>query len=98
MQFPHSGHLGLTRYRRARRFAQKILTSRVKHWFVLTLVVLDVAGILTDIFIALITCELNREGESWVAPTRNALTLFSLVLSSLFLVELTLELWAHGPR
>ncbi|KAK6070258.1 hypothetical protein SCUP234_00216 [Seiridium cupressi] len=98
VQFPHSGHLGLTRYRRTRRAAQKLLSSKAKHWFVLTLVILDVAGILTDIFIALITCELDREDEPWVQPTRDALTLFSLILSCLFLVELLLSLWANGPR
>ncbi|ETS74654.1 hypothetical protein PFICI_13138 [Pestalotiopsis fici W106-1] len=98
VQFPNSGHLGLTRYRRCRQAAQRALSSKFKHWFVLTLVVLDVAGILADICIALITCELDRENEPWVHPTRESLKVLALTLSSLFLVELLLELWAHGPR
>ncbi|KAH8196860.1 hypothetical protein TruAng_008973 [Truncatella angustata] len=97
VQFPHSGHLGLSRYRRARRAAQKALSSKAKHWFILALIILDIAGILTDIFIALITCELGREGEPWVRPIRDGLTSLSLVLSCLFLVELILSLWAVGP-
>jgi voltage-gated hydrogen channel 1 len=65
---------------------------------VLVLIVLDVAGILSDIFIALVTCELGIRDEKWVAPTREALTTFSLVLSSFFLAELLLSLWAEGLR
>jgi membrane protein implicated in regulation of membrane protease activity len=62
------------------------------------LIVLDVAGILTDIFIALITCELNREDEPWVAPTRQALTTFSLVMSCIFMVELGLSVFSDGAQ
>ncbi|KAI1850236.1 hypothetical protein JX266_004094 [Neoarthrinium moseri] len=102
VQFPASGHqgdtLGLNRYRKARRDVQRFLSSRAKHWVILTLIVLDVAGILTDIFIALITCELDRRDEAWVRPTRDGLKNFSLVLSCLFLIELLLSLWAEGPR
>jgi voltage-gated hydrogen channel 1 len=60
------------------------------------LIVLDIAGILSDIFIALLTCELDRREEPWVDPTRSALTSFSLALSSLFLIELLLALWVEG--
>lgn len=74
------------------------MNSRTKHWLVLVLIVLDVAGILSDIFIALITCEIGVEHDAWVAPTRNALTVFSLSLSCVFLVELLLELVAGGWR
>lgn len=59
---------------------------------------LDVAGILSDIFIALVTCELKIEDRPWVQPTRAALTTFSLVMSCLFLLELLLCLWAEGIR
>ncbi|KAH8670801.1 hypothetical protein BX600DRAFT_229663 [Xylariales sp. PMI_506] len=102
VQFPASGHngdsIGLSRYRRVRRATQRFLTSRAKHWLILALIILDVAGILTDIFIALITCELGKEDEKWVEPTRDALTTFSLILSCLFLAELILSLWAEGLR
>jgi len=80
----------------ARELTQRFFASRAKHWVILTLVVLDVAGILTDIFIALITCELSRENEPWVAPTRKALTTFSLVMSCVFMVELGFSVFADG--
>ncbi|KAI4867395.1 hypothetical protein F4820DRAFT_211504 [Hypoxylon rubiginosum] len=72
------------------------MNSRAKHWLILVLIILDVAGILSDIFIALITCEIGIEHDKWVAPTRNALTIFSLSLSCVFLVELLLSLFADG--
>ncbi|KAI0095525.1 hypothetical protein F4814DRAFT_436365 [Daldinia grandis] len=74
------------------------MNSRTKHWLVLALVVLDVAGILSDIFIALITCEMGVEHDAWVAPTRNALTVFSLCLSCVFLAELVLSVVSGGWR
>lgn len=105
VQFPESGRgsdesaqTWKGRYRQARRAARRFLNSRTKHWLILTLIILDVAGILSDIFIALITCELGIRHEKWVAPTRASLTEFSLVLSCLFLVELGLSLWAEGLR
>ncbi|KAK8098401.1 uncharacterized protein PG998_013887, partial [Apiospora kogelbergensis] len=104
-RFPESGSLvhGFTcdwrsSYRKARRETRRFLSSKAKHWVILALVALDVAGILSDIFIALITCELKMEDKAWVQPTRSALTNFSLVMSCLFLLELLLCLWAEGIR
>jgi hypothetical protein len=91
-----SGSYVHTRIHRARDLTRRFFASRAKHWVILTLVILDVAGILTDIFIALITCEINREDEPWVAPTRKALTSFSLVMSCVFMVELGLSVFADG--
>ncbi|KAI1662718.1 hypothetical protein F4813DRAFT_384299 [Daldinia decipiens] len=82
----------------ARAALSRFMGSRAKHWLVLVLVVLDVAGILSDIFIALITCEIGVEHDAWVAPTRNALTVLSLSLSCVFLLELVLELVVGGWR
>ncbi|ORY65084.1 ion transporter [Pseudomassariella vexata] len=102
VQFPESGGSNgystswKSRYRKARRATSKFLTSRTKHWLILFLIILDVAGILSDIFIALITCELEIRDQKWVNPTREALTSFSLVMSCLFLLELILCLWADG--
>ncbi|KAK8120592.1 hypothetical protein PG999_004712 [Apiospora kogelbergensis] len=105
VRFPESGSLvhGFTcdwrsSYRKARRETRRFLSSKAKHWVILALVALDVAGILSDIFIALITCELKMEDKAWVQPTRSALTNFSLVMSCLFLLELLLCLWAEGIR
>ncbi|KAI1808188.1 hypothetical protein F4811DRAFT_503377 [Daldinia bambusicola] len=83
---------------RARATISRLVNSRAKHWLVLILVVLDVAGILSDIFIALITCEIGVEHDAWVAPTRNGLAIFSLCLSCVFLAELLLSVVADGWR
>ncbi|KAI0473015.1 hypothetical protein GGR56DRAFT_677051 [Xylariaceae sp. FL0804] len=85
-------------YGGARRAAQRFYDSKAKHWCILALIMLDVAGILTDIFIALITCELGRDDEAWVAPTRGALTTFSLVMSSIFMLELALSVFVEGLK
>ncbi|KAK7931623.1 hypothetical protein PG985_002335 [Apiospora marii] len=105
VRFPESGSLvngftydWRTTYRKARRETRRFLASKAKHWVILALVALDVAGILSDIFIALVTCELKIEDRPWVQPTRAALTTFSLVMSCLFLLELLLCLWAEGIR
>ncbi|KAI1167602.1 hypothetical protein F5B18DRAFT_394352 [Nemania serpens] len=87
-----------SRLRRTRAQTRRFLLSRAKHWVVLTLILLDVAGILADIFIALITCELHRQDEAWVAPTQYGLTVFSLAMSCVFMVELTLSVFADGMR
>ncbi|KAI1816247.1 hypothetical protein GGS20DRAFT_583626 [Poronia punctata] len=85
-----------SRLRHARLLTRRFFTSRTKHWMILTLVIFDIAGILTDIFIGLITCELGRDHEPWVTPSRNALTTFSLVMSCIFMVELALSVFADG--
>ncbi|EMR62385.1 putative hydrogen voltage-gated channel 1 protein [Eutypa lata UCREL1] len=83
-------------FHQTRQWAQRSIKSRAKHWVVLVLVILDVAGILSDIFIGLITCELGREDESWVGPTRQGLTTFSLVMSCVFMLELIMSVLADG--
>ncbi|KAI1459227.1 hypothetical protein F4805DRAFT_90058 [Annulohypoxylon moriforme] len=83
-------------YHRVQVATSRFTNSRTKHWILLVLIILDVAGILSDIFIALITCEIGVENDKWVAPTRSALTTFSLVMSCIFLVELALSMFADG--
>ncbi|KAI1402949.1 hypothetical protein F4819DRAFT_256592 [Hypoxylon fuscum] len=83
-------------YHRAQVATSRFINSRTKHWLVLVLIILDVAGIMSDLFIALITCELGVEHDEWVEPTRNALTIFSLSLSCVFLAELFLSVFADG--
>ncbi|RYP44697.1 hypothetical protein DL768_008864 [Monosporascus sp. mg162] len=75
---------------------QRFLSSRTQHWLVLVLIILDVAGILSDIFIGSITCELGRRDEAWVSAVRQALTTFSLVMSCTFMLELALSVFADG--
>ncbi|KAI2463630.1 hypothetical protein F4781DRAFT_437225 [Annulohypoxylon bovei var. microspora] len=83
-------------YHRAQTAISRFTNSRTRHWILLVLIILDVAGILSDIFIALITCEIGIENDEWVAPTRSALAIFSLVMSFVFLAELALSLFANG--
>ncbi|KAI1308615.1 hypothetical protein F5Y03DRAFT_350406 [Xylaria venustula] len=83
---------------RAREQARRFSESRTKHWAILTLILLDVAGILAEIFIALITCELHRADEEWVAPTLRGLAGFALAMSCVFMVELALSIFADGVK
>lgn len=85
-----------SRIQRSREFSQNVLGSHKKHYVIIGLVTVDVLGIFTDIFINLITCDMGVGDEPWVAPTRRALTLMSLVISSIFMVELLASLWAFG--
>ncbi|RYO76344.1 hypothetical protein DL766_009170 [Monosporascus sp. MC13-8B] len=75
---------------------QCFLSSGTQHWLILTLIILDVAGILSDTFIGLITCELGRRDEGWVGAVRHSLTTFSLVMSCIFMLELALSVFADG--
>ncbi|CAJ2503012.1 Uu.00g104060.m01.CDS01 [Anthostomella pinea] len=83
-------------YHACRAKTQRFFRSKTKHWLILTMIILDIADILTDVFIALITCELRREDEPWVAPTRAALAYFASTLGRLFVVELILSVFADG--
>ena len=107
VQFPESEHGGQDQDRepagkwrrelhRTRRAAQRLFSTRTRHWIVLVLIILDVAGILTDIFIGLITCELGKKDEPWVGKTRQVLTTFSLVMSCIFMLELLLSVLVDG--
>ncbi|KAK3935902.1 hypothetical protein QBC46DRAFT_396431 [Diplogelasinospora grovesii] len=87
-----------SRYRHHRTQTKQFLASKTKHYIILGLVALDVAGILADIFIALISCDLGESEEPWVESSRDALHVVGLIFSSLFLVELGLSIWAYGIR
>lgn len=83
---------------RSRRFCQAKLSSPKKHYVIITLVVIDVLGIFTDIAISLVTCEMGTEDKPWVKPTQRALGYLALSIASLFMVELMLCIWAFGHR
>ncbi len=85
-------------YARRRDQAKVLLSSKTKHYVIMSLVALDVASILADILIALISCDMGEEEEAWVEVTREALHLVGLIFSSMFLVELLLTVWAFGLR
>ena len=85
-------------YARRRDQAKVLLSSKTKHYVIMSLVALDVASILADILIALISCDMGEQEEPWVEVTREALHLVGLIFSSMFLVELLLTVWAFGLR
>lgn len=64
----------------------------------MTLVALDVAAILADIFVALIACDMHLEKEEWVHRVREGLHVTAAVFSGLFLGELVGCVWAEGLR
>ncbi|QDS76257.1 hypothetical protein FKW77_001465 [Venturia effusa] len=72
------------------------LCSKVGHYAVLTLVALDVAGIIAAFVISLFRCEKRWGNKGW-NEALTALDIASLVFSSLFMLELVLSIWAFGP-
>jgi voltage-gated hydrogen channel 1 len=86
------------RWNRGRQGAQVLLVSKKKHYVVLGIVALDVAALLTNIFLELIACDTGIKSEPWVADVNDGLKTAGLVFSSLFLVELLLCIVAFGFR
>ncbi|KAH6613793.1 hypothetical protein B0J18DRAFT_64884 [Chaetomium sp. MPI-SDFR-AT-0129] len=91
---------------RLRQQARELLSTRAKHYFILTLVSLDVLAILVDLFATLLACDLRKGGGQvddpergvpwWVGGTREVLHPLALVFSCAFVVELGLTVWAFG--
>lgn len=92
------GRAVINSYHRNQQRCQSLLVSKQKHYFILALVALDVACLLTDILIALIDCDKRIKNDQWVPEVREALERAGLVFSCLFLVELILCLWAFGVK
>ncbi|OAA66600.1 ion transporter [Niveomyces insectorum RCEF 264] len=84
------------RWTRWRRDAQRYLASKEKHYLILALVGLDVVAILTEILVSLVTCEMGTADEPWVDVVLEITKVSGLVISSLFLVELLVTVWAFG--
>lgn len=77
---------------------RRILSSRGKHYFIMGLVVLDIAALLANVFIQLIACEMHKQNERWVRTVGEGLEILGLVFSCLFMVELIVSLISFGPR
>ncbi|KAK3331939.1 hypothetical protein B0T19DRAFT_89436 [Cercophora scortea] len=92
----HSSAPFISTYTQRRRQTKALLASRAKHYVILAFVTVDVAAILADIFIGLITCDLGLEKEAWVEEAKEALYFVGLIFSCLFLVELAVTVWAFG--
>jgi hypothetical protein len=83
---------------RARARTRHLLLSRKKHFLVLGLVSLDVAVLLANIFVDLLSCDMGERDQPWVERTQDALKTAGLVFSSIFLAELLLCLLAFGLK
>ncbi|KAG5925675.1 hypothetical protein E4U42_004061 [Claviceps africana] len=81
---------------RVRRRGRVLLSSRRKHFLVMSMVALDVTALLANIFIQLIACEMHQRDEPWVRALTGSLETLGLVLSSLFMVELGGCLFSFG--
>jgi voltage-gated hydrogen channel 1 len=79
-----------------RQKARRLLSSKKKHYFIMALVSLDVLAILTEVFTALVACDMGQKDAEWVAKERDVLKIVELVFSSCFLLEILLTVWAFG--
>lgn len=64
----------------------------------MTLVTLDVAAMLLNVFMKLIACEMHQRKEPWVEGISKGLEATGLAISCLFMVELGMCLVAFGFR
>nr|POE85611.1 voltage-gated hydrogen channel 1 [Quercus suber] len=80
---------------RTRHKTKTFLSSKYGHYTVLGLVSLDVSSIFAELLIQLLTCEGRIAGASGQAAGE-ALSIISLVFSSLFMLELLASVWAFG--
>ena len=93
---PSAPTYGSGTYHRRNEQMRRFLVSKKKHYLVMTLVALDVIGLLADILIALIACDIGKKDEPWVGETRDGIQHAGLAFSCLFLLELILCVWAFG--
>ncbi|KAG5982606.1 hypothetical protein E4U55_001673 [Claviceps digitariae] len=87
----------LHHFHHVRRTGRVLLSSRRKHFLVMSMVAVDVAALLANIFIQLIACELHQRDEPWVQDLTGSLERVGLLLSSLFMLELGACLFSFGP-
>lgn len=87
------------RVRAYRAKGQQILSSRKKHFVIMSLVAIDVVALLANIFIKLIACEMHQDDdEPWLLVVLDVLEGIGLIISSIFMVELIACLFSFGPR
>lgn len=75
-----------------------LLTSRTKHFIIMTTVALDVAILLANIFIQLIACQMHQDDELWVKKLVSGIEAVGLLFSCIFMVELIASLFSFGLR
>lgn len=74
--------------REMRARGRHTLSSASTYYFLMTLVALDSAVLLFNIFLQLIACEMHRSDEPWVVGTQESLEFVGFVFGALFLLEL----------
>ncbi|KFA62784.1 hypothetical protein S40285_03796 [Stachybotrys chlorohalonatus IBT 40285] len=79
-----------------RAYGRRLLSSRGKHFGTMAIVAFDVAALLANVFIELISCEMDQRDEPWVRKLIAALQIVGLVFSCVFLAELVACLFAFG--
>ncbi|KAG6322917.1 hypothetical protein E4U22_007772 [Claviceps purpurea] len=83
-------------FQHVRRSGRVLLSSRRKHFLVMSIVALDVMALLANIFVQLIACEMHQNDEEWVKNLSKSLESLGLIFSTLFLVELAACLFSFG--
>ncbi|CAH0055738.1 unnamed protein product [Clonostachys solani] len=80
-----------------REKVKRFLSSKAGHYSVLTLVSLDVLGMIADFVLRLFQCEQGKSGYDWDLAL-NILGALGLGFSCLFMLELIASIWAFGFR
>ncbi|KAJ5706951.1 hypothetical protein N7488_006752 [Penicillium malachiteum] len=89
------------RIEQCRRSARNFLSSRWGHYLILLLVAVDVCCTFADFLIQLHVCELKQTrfgGDSGWEVTQDVLSISSLVISCLFMVELIVAALSFGMK
>jgi len=79
-----------------REWLGELLESKLWHRIVITLITIDAACVLADLTYTFLSDQCPPEDESplWL----EVLAHISLAITTLFLVEIPLSLWSHGPK
>jgi hypothetical protein len=72
------------------------LASGTLHYFLMSLVALDVALLLLKVFLQLIACEMHQINEPWVMGTHESLETIGIIFSVFFLLELVASVTSFG--
>ncbi|OJA14876.1 hypothetical protein AZE42_00804 [Rhizopogon vesiculosus] len=74
----------------------RVLESPTFHTFVIALIVIDASCVLADLGYTVLSdqCTPSDEGPAWLEVLAN----ISLTITTLFLIEIPITLWAHGIR
>ncbi|KAH7243820.1 hypothetical protein B0J15DRAFT_565137 [Fusarium solani] len=73
----------------------RLLFSKIGHYSVISLVCLDILGMVANFILRLFKCEQGKSGPDWNLAL-NILGAIGLVFSCLFMIELIVSVWAFG--